>query len=71
MILDLAQRWPIDLARSILIGDKDSDLQAARNAGIAGILYESGPIRDTLRKWLNKSIPSSRTSELQVGTPCL
>ena len=68
MILDLAQRWPIDLARSILVGDKDSDLQAARNAGIAGILYESGPIRGTLRKWLNKSVPSSLTSGLQGNT---
>ena len=34
MILDLAKQYNIDLSSSILIGDKESDIKAAINAGI-------------------------------------
>ena len=34
MILNLAQKYDIDLKNSIMIGDKDSDIQAANKAGI-------------------------------------
>lgn len=42
MILDLLRRFPIDVSRSILIGDKPSDLEAAEAAGVKGHLF-SGP----------------------------
>ncbi len=42
MILDLAQRWEIDTKRSFLIGDKDSDIQAAARVGIPGHLFPGG-----------------------------
>lgn len=44
MILDLAKHWPVDLARSFLIGDKQSDLDAAKNAHVRGFLYREGPL---------------------------
>ena len=47
MITDLFSVWPVDSTLSFLIGDKPSDLEAARNGGIAGILYD-GPNLDVL-----------------------
>ena len=34
MILDLIQAWPLDLERSFLVGDKETDMEAARRAGV-------------------------------------
>ena len=42
MILDIAKHWPVDLARSFLIGDKASDMEAAAAAGTRGFLYQGG-----------------------------
>jgi len=42
MIEDILSRWPIDRERSFLVGDKPSDLAAARAAGVAAHLF-AGP----------------------------
>jgi D-glycero-D-manno-heptose 1,7-bisphosphate phosphatase len=42
MILDLMRLWPVIAERSLLVGDKDIDLAAARAAGVRGLLYEGG-----------------------------
>jgi len=44
MILDLAKFWPVDLARSFLVGDKESDLEAASAVHMQGFLYSDGPM---------------------------
>ncbi len=39
MILKALAEWPVDRGRCVLIGDQESDLEAARRAGIAGVLF--------------------------------
>jgi D-glycero-D-manno-heptose 1,7-bisphosphate phosphatase len=48
MILKALAEWPIDREASLLIGDKPSDLEAALRAGIRGVLFEGGDLRQFL-----------------------
>ena len=53
--LDLATRHQIDLKHSALIGDRDTDIEAAQHAGCRGILYAGGsliPIMQTAIKYV-------------------
>lgn len=53
MITDLLAHWPVDRARSVLIGDTDSDLAAARAAGLPGIRYEGGSLQRLVQAHLD------------------
>ena len=44
MILRAMREWPIDRARSFLIGDGESDVEAARRAGLRGLLFPGGDL---------------------------
>jgi D-glycero-D-manno-heptose 1,7-bisphosphate phosphatase len=44
MLLDLIATWPIDVGRSVMIGDAESDMAAAAAAGVTGLLYRGGPL---------------------------
>jgi D-glycero-D-manno-heptose 1,7-bisphosphate phosphatase len=45
MINELAKRHSVDVHRSILIGDKQSDLEAAAAAGVAGHMFQGPDLR--------------------------
>lgn len=55
MLIDLMRCWPVLREASFLIGDKDTDLAAARAAGIAGHLFLGGNLADRVAAILGDS----------------
>jgi D,D-heptose 1,7-bisphosphate phosphatase len=63
MITDLLSRFPVNANDSILIGDRASDLEAARAAGLKGYLFSGGNLEAFVKQHLrprfgNASKPS-------------
>ena len=50
MILNLAKKYDINLKNSIMIGDKQSDIQAAKNAGINKNYLVKDSLFDIIKK---------------------
>jgi D,D-heptose 1,7-bisphosphate phosphatase len=50
MLNKLMADWPVDVAGSLLIGDRETDIQAAAAAGIQGQLFAGGNLLDFVRK---------------------
>ncbi|PDT74079.1 HAD family hydrolase [Bradyrhizobium sp. C9] len=53
MITELMVRFPVAADRSILIGDQERDLEAARAAGIRGLLFRTGNLETFVRQALS------------------
>lgn len=52
MILELIAAWPVDVSRSLMIGDAASDVQAAEAAEIKAVRYEGGSLCDLVMKYV-------------------
>lgn len=52
MITDLLGRFPVDAAGSFLIGDKPSDIEAAKSAGLKGHFFPGGNLEAFIRQHL-------------------
>jgi len=50
MLKKLMADWSVDVGRSLMIGDRDSDIQAAAAAGVAGHKFEGGNVFDFLKQ---------------------
>ena len=44
LVLDAAEKWNIDIARSLMIGDSESDRQLAQNCGMSFVQVQNGRI---------------------------
>jgi len=55
MLLKALAEWPINRERSIMVGDNDSDLEAARRAGVLGLKFEGGNLKQFLEPWAKPS----------------
>lgn len=50
MLLRAMAEHPVDRGGSVMIGDKESDLEAARRAGVRGALYDGGDLSVLVRR---------------------
>lgn len=62
MILELAKKHQIDLERSIMIGDRVTDMDAAHSAGCHGFLYKGGSLLTVMNVALQHISINAKTS---------
>lgn len=57
MILRGLSDWSLDPADCVLIGDNDTDVEAARRAGMEGLLFREGDLLTFIRTHLGGRLP--------------
>lgn len=56
MLLDLIRAHGLDPARAVMVGDQQTDMQAAAAAGVAGHLFPGGNLFDFLKPILDAAL---------------
>ena len=56
MLLAAMREWEVDREHSFFIGDKESDLQAAKAASVHGILWRKGDVRDAVNEAIRATV---------------
>jgi D-glycero-D-manno-heptose 1,7-bisphosphate phosphatase len=46
MILKALAEWPVDVSRSFLVGDKQSDVDAGRAVGLNSLIFPGGDLKE-------------------------
>jgi D-glycero-D-manno-heptose 1,7-bisphosphate phosphatase len=54
MLLDLIAQWELDPTKAVMVGDQETDLQAAEAAGVAGYLFCGGNLLHFIKPILDK-----------------
>jgi D-glycero-D-manno-heptose 1,7-bisphosphate phosphatase len=49
MLEALGRRWPLDLKKSFMVGDKASDMECARSFGVEGHLFSGGDLESFVK----------------------
>ena len=50
LLFELAQKWEIDLSASVMIGDRDSDVEAGHRAGMNSYLFTQNSLDDLAKQ---------------------
>jgi D,D-heptose 1,7-bisphosphate phosphatase len=58
MLLDLLRAWELDPTRCFMVGDQETDRQAAAAAGVAGHLFPGGNLLDFVRPIIARETPA-------------
>jgi D,D-heptose 1,7-bisphosphate phosphatase len=58
MLLDLMKHWQVDITRSAIIGDKDSDVEAGRAAGVRGLKVKPGDLLTEVTALVERGLES-------------
>ena len=53
MILRALKDFQIDVKKSVMFGDSDKDIEAAKKAGCKGVLVKDTSLREIIEKYLN------------------
>ncbi len=53
LLIDLAKKWKLDLGRSVMVGDRNSDVEAGRRAGCHSYLFRAGNLHSLAQHIIN------------------
>jgi D-glycero-D-manno-heptose 1,7-bisphosphate phosphatase len=56
MLLDLLQRWEVDPAVCVMVGDQPTDMAAAAAAGVAGFRFHGGNLDEFVAPLLARDV---------------